>query len=200
MNTERKTQKRTIESRKKLLQAAYELFSDKGYYCTNTKEIVKRAGISIGNFYNYFQDKGDIYCILFEQYADESYEAMKELTYLLGTLQSHSDAKTLLSSHLHQLLNRTLGTNKFLEDAVVIARENEKLHSIKTVSEEKMISVIETFLKKNNPNCQENYSLKARMLYIITNEIANDILCIHDISQKEDYILLLTEEILHFIF
>ena len=34
---------------------------EKGYYYTNTKEIVKRAGISIGNFYNYFKDKKRLY-------------------------------------------------------------------------------------------------------------------------------------------
>lgn len=54
----RQVQQRTIESRKKLLKASYELFSEKGYYKTNTKEIVRRAGISIGNFIIIIKTKG----------------------------------------------------------------------------------------------------------------------------------------------
>ena len=68
MGTERKIQQRTVENRKKLLCAAYSLFVNKGYYNTNTKEIARLAGVSIGNFYNYYQDKGEIYCALLEEY------------------------------------------------------------------------------------------------------------------------------------
>ena len=50
-------QKRSEETRKRIIAAAERLFSEKGYYNTNSKEIAKAANVSIGSFYSYFKDK-----------------------------------------------------------------------------------------------------------------------------------------------
>lgn len=58
-------QERSIEKKNKIIQAGYELFSECGYYGTNTQEIAKRAGVSTGIVYGYFKDKRDILiCVL----------------------------------------------------------------------------------------------------------------------------------------
>lgn len=49
--------RRRMETKKKIVDSAMLLFSTKGYYQTNSKEIVKDAGVSIGSFYTYFEDK-----------------------------------------------------------------------------------------------------------------------------------------------
>lgn len=53
-------QKRSIEKKQSIIKASYELFSDKGYYQTNTAEIAREAGVSTGIVYSYFHDKKDI--------------------------------------------------------------------------------------------------------------------------------------------
>ena len=53
-------QKRSIEKKQSIIRASYKLFSDKGYYKTNTAEIAQEAGVSTGIVYSYFQDKKDI--------------------------------------------------------------------------------------------------------------------------------------------
>ncbi len=50
-------QKRGIETKGRIIQAARGLFSRKGFHGTNSKEIASAAGVSIGSFYSYFQDK-----------------------------------------------------------------------------------------------------------------------------------------------
>lgn len=58
-------QERSIEKKNKIIQAGYELFTEVGYYGTNTVEIAKRAGVSTGIVYGYFSDKRDILiCVL----------------------------------------------------------------------------------------------------------------------------------------
>ena len=58
-------QERSIEKKNKIIQAGYELFTEVGYYGTNTVEIAKRAGVSTGIVYGYFTDKRDILiCVL----------------------------------------------------------------------------------------------------------------------------------------
>lgn len=53
-------QQRAVKKRDAVIQAGYELFCQKGYYQTNTAEIAKRAGVSTGIVYSYFQNKEDI--------------------------------------------------------------------------------------------------------------------------------------------
>lgn len=63
-------QKRSIEKKKKILDAGFALFCEKGYYKTNTIEIAKRAGISTGALYSYFKDKKQIYIAAFHDYLE----------------------------------------------------------------------------------------------------------------------------------
>ena len=200
MGTKRKVQQRTVESKKKLLDSAYTLFAEKGYYNTNTKELVHYAGISIGNFYNYYQDKGDIYCALLEEYCSNSRKAMSELTSQMTAFETPASCREFLLTYLKQLLERFNGTNKFFEDSAVIAKENERVRSILSETEECIISMMENFLKKRYPDRQEDFYIRARMLYMITDRVSRDILCVGTARQKKDYMELLADEILHYTF
>ena len=64
-------QERSIEKKNKIIEAGYELFSEVGYYGTNTAEIAKRAGVSTGIVYGYFQDKRDILICVLEIYINK---------------------------------------------------------------------------------------------------------------------------------
>ena len=64
-------QERAIEKKNKIIKAGYELFSEVGYYGTNTAEIAKRAGVSTGIVYGYFQDNRDILLSVLEIYLEK---------------------------------------------------------------------------------------------------------------------------------
>ncbi|MFO7596401.1 MAG: TetR/AcrR family transcriptional regulator [Desulfocurvibacter africanus] len=62
-------QQRGLIRRERILDAALRLFSEKGYYGTNTKEIAKQAGVATGTLYRYFRDKKAVLfgvCMRFE--------------------------------------------------------------------------------------------------------------------------------------
>ncbi len=67
-------QTRSIEKKNKIIEAGYELFSEVGYYGTNTAEIAKRAGVSTGIVYGYFQDKRDILICVLELYINKVFD------------------------------------------------------------------------------------------------------------------------------
>jgi AcrR family transcriptional regulator len=54
-------QERSRRSYQALLDAAEELFTTLGYDAVGTPEIAERAGVSVGTFYRYFQDKHEVY-------------------------------------------------------------------------------------------------------------------------------------------
>lgn len=65
-------QQRSIEKKDKIIKAAYELFSEKGFYSTVTSDIAKRAGVSTGIVYGYFTDKRDILFYVLKIYIKDT--------------------------------------------------------------------------------------------------------------------------------
>ncbi|KAB2930699.1 MAG: TetR/AcrR family transcriptional regulator [Leptonema illini] len=62
-----RTEQAREQRRNVILDAARSTFFEKGYQNTTIKEITDRAGLSIGTFYLYFEDKVDVYkCVLLE--------------------------------------------------------------------------------------------------------------------------------------
>ena len=50
-------QKRSAQKKQAIIQAGYTLFCQQGYYQTNTAQIARAAGVSVGIVYSYFHDK-----------------------------------------------------------------------------------------------------------------------------------------------
>ncbi len=50
-----------IESRKKIINAAMDVFSRRGYAKANIREIAGKAGISVGGIYLYFKNKQELF-------------------------------------------------------------------------------------------------------------------------------------------
>lgn len=72
-------QERAIEKKNKIVHAGYELFSEVGYYSTNTAQIAKRAGVSTGIVYGYFKDKHDILLEVLSIHLNNSFSPIFEL-------------------------------------------------------------------------------------------------------------------------
>jgi AcrR family transcriptional regulator len=70
------TQQRSLETRKRIEKAAFQLFSKKGIHGTNTKEIADKAGVSIGSFYSYFKDKKQLLLEILENFLNQAYLAI----------------------------------------------------------------------------------------------------------------------------
>lgn len=196
----KKVQNRTLESRDKLLKAAYELFAEKGYYNTNTKEIVKKAGISVGNFYNYYKDKADIYLALTTMHLDCSYSSTVHLFQDLEKL-TKPQAQDYILMYVHEQLVRASKTARFFDDSKVIEKENKELSIIIKASEQKIIKVLENSLRSIRKTAPKiSFSVMARMLYVTVNEVSNDIIKVEDEKERDEYIETLVDFIVGYTY
>src|ERR1700709_2841321 len=62
--------RRTEDFRSRLLEAGVTLFAEKGYHGTGVKDIVERADVPKGSFYNYFDSKEAFGAAISRHYAD----------------------------------------------------------------------------------------------------------------------------------
>jgi AcrR family transcriptional regulator len=67
-------QERARRSHQALLDAAAELFAQHGYDAVGTPEIAQKAGVSVGTFYRYFDDKHEVYLEITRRRIAAAYE------------------------------------------------------------------------------------------------------------------------------
>ena len=69
---------RALDKRQALKAAAYDVFSKKGYKETGISEIAKRAGVAVGSFYNYYNNKEAIFLDVYVEENNRVRQAMMD--------------------------------------------------------------------------------------------------------------------------
>ncbi|MBW0113885.1 TetR/AcrR family transcriptional regulator [Pseudonocardia abyssalis] len=65
------------ETRRLLLEAALDLFSEKGFSRASMQEVVERAGLTKGAFYHHFATKDDVLHIIHDEFIDRALESQE---------------------------------------------------------------------------------------------------------------------------
>jgi TetR/AcrR family fatty acid metabolism transcriptional regulator len=63
--------RRSVDKRKRILEAATKVFARKGYFAARIADVAKRAGVADGTIYLYFRSKDDILVSLFDEVMSE---------------------------------------------------------------------------------------------------------------------------------
>jgi len=83
-----------LAQRRLMLDAALELFSQKGYHDTSMHEIAERSEFAIGTLYKFFKNKEDLYKALAREKATEVFGALGE------PLSTEKDPLTVLEDYV----------------------------------------------------------------------------------------------------
>lgn len=181
-------QQRAIDSRNKLLVSAKELFSKKGFYNTNTKEISKNAGISIGNFYNLFESKYDIYFSLVQEYTTFVYN---NISSTLSKMQSQNptELKKELYSYILYSYEIMQELGFFFQDIDMIAKDKDNYLSFLNTETQRLIQLLQDFLL-TYPHFHLRLSpqVTAHILYTILNDGILHIRSISDTTLQNEYL------------
>lgn len=88
-------QKRVAKTRRKLKEAALDIFCEKGVEATTVEDITEKADLGKGTLYRHFSDKEEVVLVLVE-------DAIK---HLIERLRSYSDEPETLEDVLEHFLN-----------------------------------------------------------------------------------------------
>ena len=104
---------KTLAKKREILRAASEEFRRKGFHDTGMRDIARRVGVTVGNLYYYFKNKGDLLAFCQE-------DALRRLTDLAEWARSDgADAATvlyrMLAGHVLALNEATPGSLAHLE-------------------------------------------------------------------------------------
>ncbi len=94
------------DTRQRVLQAAGEIFAEKGYGKATIREIVERAGANVNAVNYYFRGKRELYVALFEdahkETTQEDEREFKRIRALPNDQQLHGFVKHLLKAFIHK--------------------------------------------------------------------------------------------------
>jgi len=109
-------------SKEKILEAALDLFAEKGYDATGVQEIVATAGVTKGALYHHFAAKEDI---LFEIYGSVFAQQLAELD---AILEQGKDPVWTLRAVIENIVVSTAASAKA---AAVFSREVSRLDQVR---------------------------------------------------------------------
>jgi len=72
------SEQQRLEKRHRIVDAAVEVFADRGYRAARVSDIARRAGVADGTIYLYFKNKEDLLLVIFEEKMKLLLELLQE--------------------------------------------------------------------------------------------------------------------------
>jgi AcrR family transcriptional regulator len=110
------------ERRRKIIQAAMDVFSRSGFSGATTRKIAQKAGISEAMIYSHFKDKEDLYSAIIDQKMQES----EPLYYPLDAMRKKDD-KRVFETIVSNFMQRYSEDTTFLRLLLFSALEGHEL-------------------------------------------------------------------------
>lgn len=117
---------RRAQTRERLMNAAVEVFAERGIFGASVEEISEHAGFTRGAFYSNFADKDELVLAMLHAYAEQDVRTVEEITAMLrdrGRMQN--DAPGFL---INMSMSRLLG-DASNGRSVILARHEMDLYA-----------------------------------------------------------------------
>lgn len=186
--------KKSTQTKKQITDAAMKLFSEKGYYNTNSKEIAKEAGVSIGCFYNYFDDKKEVFIDALDYYYLEFNTLIENK--INEILMKPLDKKSMLFEIINTVLEAHSIFTGFHNELIVMYYSDsilfEKRQKQHKQSLEFTISALKQWVNTDKLN---NLEISGTIIYSAIDSIVDRIVLLNEYDKKDEYIRELVEMI-----
>jgi AcrR family transcriptional regulator len=100
-------ERRRVETQARILEAALDLFSSRGYAETTVEEITQAADVGKGTFFNYFATKDALLAAIFEKVG-------KQFTQLRTTVGETQNVRAALTEFAHSLMRMLIRAPKIV--------------------------------------------------------------------------------------
>ena len=173
-------QKRSIETKDKILQAAWDLSAEKGYFKITTHDLAQRAGVATGSFYGYFNNKKEVAIELIKKfYKEASEKALYNIHMDVGDEVSESldNGKKLVRSLIRTLKEAHEINPMIHRDGQALILLEEDVEEINREEEKKIIEFLISLLQQYRRFIRvNNIEAAATMLFWISTEMIHRIM------------------------
>lgn len=164
-------QKRSIETKEKIIEAGFNLICEKGYYNTNTAEIAKSAGVSTGIVYQYFRDKHDILIEGIQKFSKDIFYPMLNIEHEKITKY---DLRELLRNMIDKFIKKHKLSQAAHEEITAMTHSDKEIADFFQKNEIYMTKTIANLLIENDFN-KENLLEKVHIALNLIDNLCHEI-------------------------
>jgi len=157
------------EVRKKIIDAAYSLFIEKGFRGTTMGEIAQLLGVTKTALYQYFPGKEDLYAAVAERCRQEL-NGLLERSYQNRNIR---DGSAALFDSLAEYVPQFYGMNA---EMMLLAAHNEPMRAVLRQDRIEDIRVVERFIARQQEEGLVSRTLDPRTLAIACDALINGLL------------------------
>jgi len=157
------------EVRKKIVEAAYGLFLQKGYHATTMSDIATSLGVTKPALYQYFSGKEDLYAAVAEH-------GREELAAILERSFNKRDLRTGSEILFDTLARYVPQFNSMYSEMMLLAVHNEQIRSLLRHDRIEDINIVERFIVRQQDAGLISGKLDPRVLAIASDALINGLL------------------------
>ena len=192
-------QERSRETKRSIIDAGLKLFSAKGFYKTNSKEIAREAGVSIGSFYIYFADKK----ALFREVLIEYHRKIKNVveTIDIQEFAQTGNAQAFLKYLINKLIEAHNIYPQFHQEVAVMAQSDPDIANIIENTKRESIELTKAMLSAWKDTLRiKDIDAAAVVVQTSTEELVHTLIFSKSKVSGERIINELTEMIFRYLF
>jgi AcrR family transcriptional regulator len=157
------------EVRKKIVEAAYSLFLDKGYHATTMSSIAESLGVTKPAIYQYFHGKEELYAAVAEH-------GREELASILERSFNNRDLRSGSEVLFDTLTQYTPQFNSMYSEMMLLAVHNERIRELLRKDRIEDICLVEQFVVRQQEKGLISGKLNPRILSIASDALINGLL------------------------
>jgi AcrR family transcriptional regulator len=197
-------QKRSIETKEKIINAAWTLFAEKGYFKTSTHDLAERAGVATGSFYGYFNNKKEVAIELIRNfYKEASEKALCNIHIQISdNVAENLDSGRKLVRSIIQSLKEAHDINPMIhKEATALILLDEDVSKINSEEEKIIIASLSNLLQQYKQVIRlDDIEAAATMLFWISTEMIHRIMINKEDVEKKRMIRELEDMICSYLF
>jgi len=177
------------------METALDLFASKGINKTSSNEIANKAGVSIGTFYSYFENKKTLFLEILKNHLENFVTGVY-------TLQSDDSIplRALIKDHIHKGFMTFDINPSFHKEALVLKFSDPDVRRLFDEVEQQQLSIISSLLipycKRNKPQALTEVS---KVIHSAVENVAHYVKFLDSPMDRDRLIDELTEMIYHYV-
>lgn len=188
-------QQRSREKKQRIMEAARDLFAQKGLSGTNSNQIAVRAGVSTGTFYNYFRNKKTLFLDILNQYLEN---------FIAGIYQLQSDQGVPLRDNIRSHIDKAFAAfdlhPAFHREALVLKFSDRDVKRLFDDAEQKQLVLISSLLQPySHLGSARNLQVAAKVIHSAVENVGHYVTFLDSPMQREHLVEELTEMIYHYV-
>ena len=188
-------QSRSRERRSRIMETALDLFARKGINKTSSNEIAQKAGVSIGTFYSYFENKKTLFLEILENHLEN---------FITGIYTLQTDESIPVKDNIRGHIQKTFTVfdihPSFHKEALVLKFSDPDVRKLFDEVEQKQLGIISSLLvpycKNKNPLALQEVS---KVIHSAVENVAHYVKFLDSPLDKDKLIEELTEMIYHYV-